>query len=178
MKTTRAPITRHLLNWYNENKRDMPWRETSDPYLIWVSEVILQQTRVAQGWDYYVRFTRRFPTVQALASASEEEVLMEWQGLGYYSRARNMHAAARDIMDRFSGEFPTRHTDILSLKGIYSLGYFVNRVQRTARSRGWQRVASDCPPLRDCRPHRRLERKEGSNRDCPLVVTSRQPGCL
>ena len=118
MKTTSAPITRHLLNWYNENKRDMPWRETSDPYLIWVSEVILQQTRVAQGWDYYVRFTRRFPTVQSLASASEEEVLMEWQGLGYYSRARNMHAAARDIMDRFNGEFPTRYNDILSLKGI------------------------------------------------------------
>lgn len=112
------PITRHLLDWYSENKREMPWRGATDPYLIWVSEVILQQTRVSQGWDYYTRFTSRFPNVQSLASANEEEVLKEWQGLGYYSRARNMHAAARDIVSRFNGEFPSRHHDILSLKGI------------------------------------------------------------
>lgn len=96
----------------------MPWRETNDPYRIWVSEVILQQTRVAQGWDYYLRFIQRFPDVQTLAAASEEEVLLLWQGLGYYSRARNMHAAARDIMERFNGKFPVEHQDILSLKGI------------------------------------------------------------
>ena len=87
-----------LLDWYEQNRRDLPWRNTQDPYLIWVSEIILQQTRVAQGLDYFVRFTNRFPDVAALASASEEEVLKYWQGLGYYSRARNMHAAARMVM--------------------------------------------------------------------------------
>ncbi|MDI9605089.1 MAG: A/G-specific adenine glycosylase [Bacteroidota bacterium] len=111
-------VTRQLLNWYDENKRDLPWRGTTDPYMIWVSEIILQQTRVAQGWDYFVRFTRRFPNVETLANASEEEVLRLWQGLGYYSRARNLHAAAKDIMSRFNGQFPTCYPDILSLKGI------------------------------------------------------------
>jgi A/G-specific adenine glycosylase len=111
-------VTRQLLSWYDENRRDLPWRGTSDPYLVWVSEIILQQTRVAQGWDYYIRFTRRFPNVESLANASEEEVLRLWQGLGYYSRARNLHAAAKDIMSRFKGQFPTRYPDILSLKGI------------------------------------------------------------
>jgi A/G-specific adenine glycosylase len=106
------------LSWYDENKRDLPWRGTDDPYLVWVSEIILQQTRVSQGWDYYVRFIRRFPNVASLANANEEEVLKLWQGLGYYSRARNMHAAAKDIVSRFNGKFPTSHTDILSLKGI------------------------------------------------------------
>ncbi len=117
-KTTQEQITYQLLSWYDENKRDLPWRGTDDPYLVWVSEIILQQTRVTQGWDYYVRFTRRFPNVESLANASEEEVLRLWQGLGYYSRARNMHAAAKTILSRFNGKFPTRHTDILSLKGI------------------------------------------------------------
>lgn len=113
-----SPITRHLLDWYRQNKRDLPWRGIADPYLIWVSEIILQQTRVAQGWDYYTRFTRRFPDVHTLAAASEEEVLKIWQGLGYYSRARNMHAAALEIMTRFQGKFPTQHLEILSLKGV------------------------------------------------------------
>lgn len=117
-KGTYSPITRDLLNWYREHKRALPWRGTTDPYLIWVSEIILQQTRVAQGWDYYVRFTRRYPDIESLATASEEEVLRVWQGLGYYSRARNMHAAARDIMHRFNGKFPSDYHDILSLKGI------------------------------------------------------------
>ena len=115
---TRSPITRHLLDWYREHKRELPWRGTTDPYLIWVSEIILQQTRVAQGWEYYLRFTHRYPDVESLANASEEEVLKVWQGLGYYSRARNMHAAARDIMNRFNGRFPSDYHDILSLKGI------------------------------------------------------------
>ncbi len=120
MKVTNndSPITRHLREWYQQNKREMPWRGTTDPYLIWVSEVILQQTRVAQGWDYYVRFTRRFPDVESLAAAEEEEVLKMWQGLGYYTRARNMHAAAKMIMKQFNGKFPTNHSDILSLKGV------------------------------------------------------------
>ncbi len=84
-----------LLNWYAENKRHLPWRSTSDPYVIWISEIILQQTRVGQGYDYFLRFVNRFPDVVALASASEDEVMKYWQGLGYYSRARNLHAAAK-----------------------------------------------------------------------------------
>ena len=86
-----------LIRWYEENKRDLPWRRTSDPYLIWISEIILQQTRVVQGLEYFNRFTERFPNVAALAMADEDEVMKYWQGLGYYSRARNLHAAARRV---------------------------------------------------------------------------------
>lgn len=111
-------ITTRLLNWYNINKRDLPWRESTDPYRIWLSEVILQQTRIIQGWDYYLRFTDRFPDVQSLAKAEEEEVLKLWQGLGYYTRARNLHAAAKQIMSQFKGVFPSEYSDILSLKGV------------------------------------------------------------
>lgn len=120
MRETRdqSDITTRLLNWYSEYKRELPWRGTTDPYRIWLSEVILQQTRIAQGWDYYLRFTDRFPNVQSLAEAEEEEVLKLWQGLGYYTRARNLHAAAKQIMNRFNGKFPTDYSDILSLKGI------------------------------------------------------------
>lgn len=96
----------------------LPWRESSDPYIIWISEIILQQTRVVQGMDYFLRFTGRFPDVASLASAEEDEVLKYWQGLGYYSRARNLHAAAKEIMEKFGGVFPEKHKDILSLKGI------------------------------------------------------------
>ena len=109
-------ISQTLMNWYDSNKRSLPWRETSDPYAIWVSEIILQQTRVAQGYDYFLRFMDAFPTVQALAHASEDEVLRLWQGLGYYSRARNMHSAARQIVSL--GEFPSTFERILNLKGI------------------------------------------------------------
>ena len=111
-------ISRLLIDWYELNKRMLPWRETRDPYLIWVSEIILQQTRVAQGLDYYLRFTERFPTVAHLAAAEEDEVLKYWQGLGYYSRARNLHAAAKMVMDRFGGQFPHTHEEVLSLKGV------------------------------------------------------------
>ena len=96
----------------------LPWRESSDPYIIWISEIILQQTLVVQGMDYFLRFTGRFPDVASLASAEEDEVLKYWQGLGYYSRARNLHAAAKEIMEKFGGVFPEKHKDILSLKGI------------------------------------------------------------
>ena len=95
-----------LLDWYARHGRDLPWRRTRDPYRIWLSEVILQQTRVAQGMDYYLRFTERFPDVGSLAAAPEDEVLKLWQGLGYYSRARNLHAAARQVAERFGGVFP------------------------------------------------------------------------
>ena len=105
-----------LIDWYAENKRDLPWRETKDPYRIWISEIILQQTRVAQGYDYYIRFMERFPDVFTLADANEDEVMKYWQGLGYYSRARNLHAAARSI--REAGEFPKTYEGVLALKGV------------------------------------------------------------
>ena len=111
-------ISNTLQHWYEKNKRELPWRETNDPYIIWISEVILQQTRVNQGYDYFVRFIRRFPNIKALAEASEEDVLKQWQGLGYYSRARNLHAAAKQIEECFHGEFPKKYPDILSLKGV------------------------------------------------------------
>ena len=111
-------ITGLLIDWYGKHYRDLPWRETTDPYRIWISEVILQQTRVAQGLDYYHRFIERFPDVRTLAEAPEDEVLRYWQGLGYYSRARNIHAAAKDVMSRFNGKFPDTYEDVRSLKGI------------------------------------------------------------
>jgi len=111
-------ISKILIKWYEQNKRDLPWRNTQNPYLIWISEIILQQTRVVQGMDYYLRFTERFPDVKTLALAAEDEVLKYWQGLGYYSRARNLHAAAKMIMKEFDGIFPEKYEDVLSLKGI------------------------------------------------------------
>lgn len=105
-----------LERWYEQNKRVLPWREVDDPYRIWVSEIILQQTRVAQGHDYYVRFVRRFPDVETLADAPEDEVLKHWQGLGYYSRARNLHAAARQIVR--AGGFPRSYEGIRALRGV------------------------------------------------------------
>ena len=111
-------FTHTLLAWYEENRRTLPWRGETDPYKIWVSEIILQQTRVQQGWDYYLRFVETFPDVRTLARAPEEQVLRVWQGLGYYSRARNMHAAARQIMDLHNGQFPSQYQDIRKLKGI------------------------------------------------------------
>ncbi len=107
-----------IIQWYEANKRDLPWRNTTDAYSIWVSEVILQQTRVAQGLSYYVRFMQRFPTVSDLASAEESEILKYWQGLGYYSRARNMHKAAMRVMNQHNGIFPTDFTQLLTLSGI------------------------------------------------------------
>jgi len=110
------PFAQTLLCWFNENGRDLPWRQTRDPYAIWLSEIILQQTRIEQGRPYWQRFVNRWPTVADLASASEDEVLREWQGLGYYSRARNLLAAARQIVDL--GGFPTTYGGIKALKGV------------------------------------------------------------
>ncbi len=107
-----------LIAWFLENRRDLPWRNTQDPYKIWISEIILQQTRVVQGYEYYTRFMEAFPTVESLANADEEKVLKLWQGLGYYSRARNLHAAAHAIMENYSGKFPESYHEILKLKGI------------------------------------------------------------
>lgn len=107
-----------ITNWYRQNARSLPWRSTSNPYFIWLSEVILQQTRVDQGLNYYLRFTETFPTIQDLANAEEDHVLKLWQGLGYYSRARNLHATAKILNEKYNGEFPTSYPEILALKGI------------------------------------------------------------
>lgn len=111
-------FARTILKWYDIHRRDLPWRETRDPYKIWLSEVILQQTRVAQGLPYYQAFTSRFPDVDALAAAREEEVLKLWQGLGYYSRARNLHATAKIVSKEYGGRFPGSYEGLLGLKGI------------------------------------------------------------
>ncbi len=111
-------IQQLLHQWYNENKRDLPWRYTHDAYKIWISEIMLQQTQVAQGLPYYVRFLERFPCVQDLANAEESEVLKLWQGLGYYSRARNLHAASKQVVNDFNGIFPTQYDDLITLKGV------------------------------------------------------------
>ncbi len=107
-----------ILSWYHIHKRELPWRKTRDPYRVWLSEIMLQQTRVAQGLPYYIRFTERFPKVEDLAAATEEEVLKQWQGLGYYSRARNLHATARTVSAEYGGHFPDSYGELLKLKGI------------------------------------------------------------
>jgi A/G-specific adenine glycosylase len=107
-----------LIKWYLQNKRDLPWRNTTNPYPIWLSEIMLQQTRVAQGMPYFLSFTTAFPTVFDLANADEEKVLKLWQGLGYYSRARNLHKTAQHIVNEMSGIFPDNYADLLKLKGI------------------------------------------------------------
>ena len=116
MKKKQSIFTEILLRWFGENGRDLPWRNTSDPYAIWLSEIILQQTRIAQGTDYWLRFMAKWPTVEDLAKASEDEVLRMWQGLGYYSRARNLYAAARQIVAL--GRFPDTIEEIGKLKGV------------------------------------------------------------
>jgi len=107
-----------LLDWYPRHRRDLPWRHTRDPYAIWLSEVILQQTRVAQGLPYYLDFLTSYPTVQNLAAAPEQEVLRHWQGLGYYSRARNMHHTAQQVVAEFDGVFPATYDGLRQLKGV------------------------------------------------------------
>lgn len=111
-------FSKEIIDWYGLNKRDLPWRKTKNPYKIWLSEIILQQTKVAQGLPYYQKFCQTFPDVQKLANAKEEEVLKLWQGLGYYSRARNLHFASKQIINSFKGKFPDNYKDIISLKGV------------------------------------------------------------
>ena len=111
-------ISEILHDWYEKNKRDLPWRHTSDPYRVWLSEVILQQTRVNQGLDYYLAFLDSFPDIFALAEAPGDRVMKLWQGLGYYTRARNMHATAREVAEKMGGEMPRRYEDLLKLKGV------------------------------------------------------------
>lgn len=114
----RMDFFQEILGWYHKNKRQLPWRKTRDPYKIWLSEIILQQTRVAQGLPYYEKFVEAFPEIDDLANASEEKVLKLWQGLGYYSRARNMHATARLIVEKHQSKFPETYEALLKLKGV------------------------------------------------------------
>jgi A/G-specific adenine glycosylase len=118
--TIQKKFSQKLLAWYIENKRSLPWRETKDPYKIWLSEIILQQTRVLQGLPYYLKFVERFPTVFSLAKTNEQEVLRLWQGLGYYSRARNLHHCANEVVENFQGKFPNNFQDLQKLRGIGS----------------------------------------------------------
>lgn len=111
-------FSKDIITWYYQHKRDLPWRHTADPYVIWLSEVILQQTRVEQGLPYFHRFLSHFPDVVSFASAPEGEILLHWQGLGYYSRARNMHNAAKAVVAEHGGVFPNRYDDLIKLKGI------------------------------------------------------------
>lgn len=112
------PISNKLITWYKKNKRDLPWRNINDPYKIWLSEIILQQTQVVQGLNYYLKFTETFPTVIDLANAPEDQVMRLWQGLGYYSRARNLHAASKTIKTNHKGKFPNTYKSIKELKGV------------------------------------------------------------
>jgi A/G-specific adenine glycosylase len=112
------PFSEKIIVWYNQNKRNLPWRNTKNPYLIWLSEIILQQTRVEQGLSYYLKFAEEFPTVNDLAKAHNDKVMKLWQGLGYYSRARNLHTTAKIISENYKGKFPDDYTTVLSLKGI------------------------------------------------------------
>ncbi|MFT5858951.1 MAG: A/G-specific adenine glycosylase [Flavobacteriaceae bacterium] len=107
-------------NWYRLNKRNLPWRETNNPYYIWLSEIILQQTRIEQGTDYYIKFIAHYPTVEDLASADELDILNDWQGLGYYSRARNLHFSAKYIVNELGGVFPESYSELIQLKGVGS----------------------------------------------------------
>ena len=107
-----------LITWYKENGRDLPWRQTNDPYIIWLSEIILQQTRVEQGMPYFYKFVEEYPNVVMFANAPEEDILRMWQGLGYYSRARNMHKAAKYVVEHYDGNFPTKYEDVIQLNGV------------------------------------------------------------
>ena len=107
-----------LALWYLKNKRDLPWRKTKDPYFIWLSEIILQQTKVSQGASYYLKFSQKFKNISSLAQANEEQILKLWQGLGYYSRARNLHFTAKHIINNLNGVFPDNYNELIKLKGI------------------------------------------------------------
>ena len=107
-----------LSRWYAINKRDLPWRKTKDPYAIWLSEIILQQTRIDQGLSYYLKFMKKYPTIMDLARANEDDILKLWQGLGYYSRARNLHTSARTVTEVFHGRFPDNYSELTMLQGI------------------------------------------------------------
>ena len=114
-------LNKLILKWYDKNKRDLPWRHTKNPYNIWISEIILQQTRMEQGIYYYNRFISKFPDLKTLATSDEKDVLLLWQGLGYYSRARNLHSTSKYIFNQLNSEFPESYEELIKLKGIERL---------------------------------------------------------
>jgi A/G-specific adenine glycosylase len=118
LKSLSLAVSEVLIDWYHTNKRDLPWRRTKNPYNIWLSEIILQQTRVEQGLPYYNNFIEEYPDVKSLALAPEDDILKLWQGLGYYSRARNMHKTAQIIVNQYNGVFPDNFKELLKLKGV------------------------------------------------------------
>ena len=147
-------FAKKLINWYQEFGRRLPWRDTNNPYYIWLSEIILQQTRIEQGRSYYDHFVREYPTIADLAKASEEQVLKSWQGLGYYSRARNLHAAAQYVVDELGGRFPDTYEGILTIKGVgkytaaaIASGESVERQHRSACHR-WQCLSTHLTTIR------------------------------
>src|SRR5688500_16364935 len=111
-------FSKSLIQWYLQNKRDLPWRKTTHPYPVWLSEIMLQQTRVAQGMPYFLKFIEAFPQVHDMGAAPEEKVLKLWQGLGYYCRARNLHATAKQVAYELDGNFPDSYDGLLKLKGV------------------------------------------------------------
>ena len=155
-KTVLQDLPGPLLAWYRANARDLPWRRTTDPYQIWVSEIMLQQTRVAAVLGYYARFLETFPTVEALAAAPEERLMKLWEGLGYYSRARNLQKAARIVAEQ-GGRFPDTYQDLLALPGVglHRQRHCLRRLRPTGSGGGRQRAAgghaADGLPGRYCR---------------------------
>ena len=111
-------IRKKILNWYKENKRDLPWRGSIDPYIIWLTEIIMQQTRIEQGSPYFQKFLQKYPNIFLFAKASEHDILKIWQGLGYYSRARNMHYTAKKVVVNYQGKFPADYKELMTFKGI------------------------------------------------------------
>jgi A/G-specific adenine glycosylase len=118
MSNTILQFRQLLLQWHKSIDRSLPWKNNNDPYKIWVSEIILQQTRVEQGIPYYLKFIEKYPTVKDLAKSDEDEILKSWEGLGYYTRARNLHAASKEVIERFNGKFPDKYEDVILLPGI------------------------------------------------------------
>ena len=136
----RQTLRRRLLAWYAEHKRDLPWRRSRDPYRVWLSEIMLQQTQVATVKDYFDRFTRTFPNVESLAVADESEVFRLWEGLGYYRRARQLHAAAKKVVAEFGGTFPNEAEELQQLPGIGR--YTAGAIASIAFGR--RQIRSDC----------------------------------
>ncbi len=117
LKSINSTFSNDLIYWYSENKRDLPWRDTTNPYKIWLSEIILQQTKVKQGLPYYLKFIKNFPNVEALSSVSENDILKMWEGLGYYSRARNLYKTATIVTRDLNGSFPVKYSELIK-RGI------------------------------------------------------------
>ncbi|MEF3313643.1 A/G-specific adenine glycosylase [Paenibacillus sp. GYB004] len=203
MDTTEAKLyfSKHLLEWYNVHKRDLPWRRSRNPYYIWISEVMLQQTRVETVIPYFHRFVEKFPSVEALADAPEEEVLKAWEGLGYYSRARNLQAAVREVKEVYGGRVPDTQEEISSLKGVgpYTAGavlsiaynkpepavdgnvmrvlsrYFLLRddIAKPATRIGMERLAKELIPEGEARDFNQALMELGAT-----VCTPKSPHCL